>query len=91
MLDLIRDGSFDQSSNQPIPDFGVLVADYIEKALKGDKIEPGVVTQDGALWSPARLEMSDVGLQLFLGTTSVGKDNVDDPRLWGNIEKANGG
>ena len=57
----------------------------------GDKIEPGVVTQDGALWSPARLEMSDVGLQLFLGTTSVGKDNVDDPRLWGNIEKANGG
>lgn len=91
MLDLIRDGSFDQSSNQPIPDFGVLVVDYIEKALKGDKIEPGVVTQDGALWSPARLEMSDVGLQLFLGTTSVGKDNVDDPRLWGNIEKANGG
>jgi ABC-type sugar transport system substrate-binding protein len=89
-LDFIREGRFGQSSNQPIPDFGVLAADYIEKTLKGEKIEPGEVTQEGALWSPARIEDSDVGPQLFLATTSVGKDNVDDERLWGNIEKASG-
>jgi ABC-type sugar transport system substrate-binding protein len=89
-LDFIRAGSFDQSSNQPIPDFGVLAADYIEKTIKGEAIEAGEVVKEGALWSPARIETSDVGPQLFLATTSVGADNVDDPRLWGNIEKASG-
>lgn len=90
-LDLIRAGSFDQSSNQPIPDFGVLAADYIEKKLKGEAVEPGAVEKEGALWSPARIEKADIGLQLFLATTSVGKSNVDDERLWGNIEKKAGG
>jgi ABC-type sugar transport system substrate-binding protein len=89
-LDFIRAGKFDQSSNQPIPDFGVLAAEYIEKKLNGGKIEPGEVVQEGALWSPARIENSPVGPQLFLATTSVGAHNVDDPRLWGNIEKASG-
>ena len=83
----IRDGYSDQASNQPIPDFGVVAADYIEKELNGETIEPGEVVQEGALWSPARIEDSDVGPQLFLATTSVGPDNVDDERLWGNIEK----
>jgi ABC-type sugar transport system substrate-binding protein len=87
-LDFIRDGKFGQSSNQPIPDFGVLAADYIEKTLKGEAIAAGEVKQEGALWSPARIENSDVGPQLFLATTSVGPDNVEDKRLWGNIEKA---
>jgi ABC-type sugar transport system substrate-binding protein len=89
-LDFIRAGSFDQSSNQPIPDFGVLAVEYIDKKLKGEAIEPGEVVREGALWSPARIESSDVGPQLFLATTSVGPDNVDDERLWGNIEKASG-
>ena len=39
-LDFIRDGIFDQSSNQPIPDFGVLAADFIEKKLKGEPSRP---------------------------------------------------
>jgi ABC-type sugar transport system substrate-binding protein len=87
-LNAIRDGNSDQASNQPIPDFGVVAADYIEKALNGETIEPGEVVQEGALWSPARIEDSEVGPQLFLSTTSVGPDNVDDERLWGNIEAA---
>lgn len=90
-LDLIRANAFDQSSNQPIPDFGVLAADFIEKKLKGEAVEPSTITVEGALWSPARIEKADVGLQLFLATTSVGKANVDDERLWGNIEKKAGG
>jgi ABC-type sugar transport system substrate-binding protein len=86
-LDLIRAGAFDQSSNQPIPDFGVLAADFIEKKIKGEAVEPATIEKEGALWSPARIEKADVGLQLFLATTSVGTSNVDDERLWGNIEK----
>ena len=87
-LDAIRAGQSDQASNQPIPDFGVVAADFIEKELNGETIEPGEVVQEGALWSPGRIEDSEVGPQLFLSTTSVGPDNVDDERLWGNIEAA---
>ncbi|MFM8593975.1 MAG: sugar ABC transporter substrate-binding protein [Chloroflexota bacterium] len=80
----IRDGFVDQSSNQPIPDFGIIV-DWIEKELNGETLVEGEVISEGALWSPARIEMSDVGPQLFLATTSVGPDNVDDERLWANV------
>ena len=83
-LEANRAGSVDQSSNQPIPDFGIIV-DWIEKELKGETVTAGEVTQEGALWSPARIEDSDVGPQLFLATTSVTKDNVDDERLWANV------
>ena len=83
-LTAIRDGYADQSSNQPIPDFGI-ITDYIEKELAGEEIVEGEVIQEGALWSPARIEASDVGPQLFLATTSVGPENVDDERLWANI------
>jgi ABC-type sugar transport system substrate-binding protein len=83
-LQAIRDGHADQSSNQPIPDFGI-ITDYIEMELNGEEIAEGEVVQEGALWSPARIEMSDVGPQLFLATTSVGPDTVDDERLWANI------
>lgn len=88
-LDAIRAGQADQSSNQPIPDFGTLAAQYIEQELNGTPVQPGPVVQEGALWSPAHMDASDVGPQLFLATTSVGPDNVNDPRLWGNIEGAN--
>jgi len=85
-LDLIRKGETDQTSGQPIPDFGTLVAAFIEKKLKGEAIKPGEVKQDGALWSPAQLKMTDTGLQLLLSTTSVTKANVDLPGLWGNTK-----
>jgi ABC-type sugar transport system substrate-binding protein len=86
-LQAIRDGATDQCSSQPIPDFGIIV-NYIEMELNGEEIVPGEVVEEGALWSPARVEESDVGLQLILATTSVTPENVDDERLWGNISPA---
>jgi len=83
-LALIREGSTDQASGQPIPDLGSMVVEYIEKKLNGEAIEPGQVVQEGALWSPAQLKMTDVGFQLFLSTTDISIDNVDNPGLWGN-------
>ena len=83
-LNLIREGSTDQASGQPIPDFGSMVVVYIEKKLNGEAIEEGTVVQEGALWSPAQLVMTDVGFQLFLSTTDISIDNVDNPGLWGN-------
>lgn len=79
----IRDGFIDQSSSQPIPDFGIL-ADYIEKIRNGTVIEPGKVVQEGMLWSPAEIIRTDIGPVLLLPTVSVTSQNVDDPRLWGN-------
>ena len=83
-LALIREGSTDQASGQPIPDFGSMVVEYIEKKLNGEAIEPGTVVKDGALWSPAQLVMTDVGFQLYLSTTDISIDNIDNPGLWGN-------
>ena len=85
-LALIRQGATDQTSAQPIPDFGGLVAQYIAKKLKGQGAEAGQVVQDGALWSPASLKKTADGMQLFLSTTSVTKANVDLPGLWGNTK-----
>jgi len=90
-LELMRSNQFDHASNQPIPDFGVLAVDFIEKKLNGEEVMPGEIAMEGALWSPARVEKADVGLQLFLSTTAVNQSNMNDERLWGNIEKANGG
>jgi hypothetical protein len=38
-----------------------------------------------ALWSPAEIREGEYGLELLMATTAVTKDNVDDPRLWGNV------
>jgi ABC-type sugar transport system substrate-binding protein len=82
-LQAIRNGYMDQSSNQPLNDFGIVV-DWIEQELNGEPISAGEVTQAGALWSPARVDMTDTGPKLFLGTTSVTEENVDHPGLWAN-------
>ena len=82
-LQAIRDGFTDESSSQPLPDFG-LITNYIEKGMKGEKIAEGEVKQEGAPWSPASIQKSDTGLMLNLATTSVTIENVENPALWGN-------
>lgn len=83
----IRDGYSDQASSQPLPDFGIVIADYIEKVLNGEAITEGEVVKEGALWSPAKIVKSDTGFMMNLATTSVDKQNADDPALWGNQAK----
>jgi ABC-type sugar transport system substrate-binding protein len=83
-LAAIREGFSDQASSQPIPDFGVVIADYIETTLNGGVIEEGTVEKEGAPWSPATIVKSDTGFMLNLATTSVDASNVDNPALWGN-------
>ncbi|MBI5957856.1 MAG: sugar ABC transporter substrate-binding protein [Chloroflexi bacterium] len=82
-LQAIRDGFVDQASGQPISDFGIIVR-WIDLERQGQPIEAGPVIEAGALWSPAMLEQSDTGWQLFLATASITPANVDDPGLWGN-------
>lgn len=86
-LQSIRDGFSDQASSQPMPDFGTVLSGYIETILNGGTIAEGAVTKEGASWSPASIAKSDTGFMLNLATTSVTKDNVDNPALWANQAK----
>jgi ABC-type sugar transport system substrate-binding protein len=80
----IKDGWGDQSSNQPVPDFGIVV-DWIEQELNGQPVQEGEVVKEGALWSPANVIINADGTpELFLSTTSVTIDNADNPGLWAN-------
>jgi ABC-type sugar transport system substrate-binding protein len=82
----IREGWQDESSNQPVPDFGRQAIEWIEKAVvNGEPIEEGEVVQEGALWSPAQIIINEDGTpELFLSTTPVTEENTEDPGLWAN-------
>ncbi|MCL4559477.1 MAG: sugar ABC transporter substrate-binding protein [Chloroflexi bacterium] len=81
----VKDGWADESSNQPIPDFG-LVLDFVEKVLNGETLTEGQLTKDGALWSPAVIKKNADGtLECFLSTTAVTAANADNPGLWANF------
>ncbi len=82
----IREGWQDESSNQPVPDFGRQAVEWVEKVVvNGEVIEEGEVVQEGALWSPAVIIVNDDGTpELFLSTTPVTEENTEDPGLWAN-------
>ena len=86
-LAAISDGFSDQASSQPLPDFGVVLSDYMKTVFDGGEIKEGTVEKEGAPWSPATIVKSDTGFMLNLATTSVDKSNVDDQALWGNQAK----
>jgi len=82
----IREGWQDESSNQPVPDFGRQGIEWIEKmVVNGEAVEEGEVVQEGALWSPAVIIINEDGTpELFLSTTPVTEENTEDPGLWAN-------
>ena len=84
-LDWIRDGYMDGTAAQPLYDYGIVCAQFIQDYLEGREIELGVVDEPDALWSPAEIVEGEVGLELQLSTTLVTRENVDDERLWGNV------
>ena len=86
-LQSIRDGYSDHASSQPIPDFGVVLADYMETVFNGGQIKEGTVKKEGAPWSPATIVKSDTGFMLNLATTPANSSNADNAALWGNQVK----
>jgi ABC-type sugar transport system substrate-binding protein len=83
-LKAIREGYSDEASSQPLPDFGVVIADFMERLFNGETLKPETITKEGAPWSPAVVVDSDVGLMANLATTKVTADNASDKALWGN-------
>ena len=82
----IREGWQDESSNQPVPDFGRQAIEWVGKVVvDGEAIEEGEVVLEGALWSPAVIIINEDGTpELFLSTTPVTEENTEDPGLWAN-------
>jgi ABC-type sugar transport system substrate-binding protein len=86
-LAAIYDGIHDGCGSQPVSDFGIVV-DWIEKAMNDQPIEEGEVVKEGAPWSPAHIvKNTDGTMELFLGTTLVNKDNIQDTAIWTNMDK----
>lgn len=83
-LRLIREGFIDQASSQPLPDYGLLLAEFIARLLDGQPLQEETITIEGASWSPLRIVRSEAGLLASLATTNVTSANADSPALWGN-------
>ncbi|WP_181408402.1 sugar ABC transporter substrate-binding protein [Schumannella sp. 10F1B-5-1] len=74
----IRDGYLDAAVAQPMTDYIDYGADYLIKAIKGEKFTVGK-TDHGSV-----IEKRNGNLVDLLPTPVVNKDNVEDPELWGN-------
>jgi ABC-type sugar transport system substrate-binding protein len=88
MLEAILNGIADGSGSQPVSDFGIVVR-WIEEVIGGKEIKEGDVKQDGAPWSPAHIKKNADGtMELFLATTKVTAENITNPAIWTNMDKA---
>ena len=83
----IREGNMDVAINMPVNDMAALSLEYAIKLINGENVKPGEVTQEGAGWSPSQIIEGSTGLQLFINSWPVDKNNVDDTNLWGNLFK----
>jgi ABC-type sugar transport system substrate-binding protein len=90
-LDYIREGWMDLTINNPVPDFAAAAVGVAATLAKGEQL-PGEWVQEGAPWSPAKIEMAQptddkpyAGPVLNMQNFIVDQSMVDDPTLWGNI------
>lgn len=87
MLEAILNKIADGTGSQPVSDFGIVV-NWIEKQLNGETVAEGEVVQEGATWSPAHIAMNADGtMELFLATTKVTAENIENPVIWTNMDK----
>jgi len=87
ILEAILDGVADGAGSQPVSDFGIVVR-WIDQELRGKPVTEGEVTQAGAPWSPAHVKVNPDGtMELFLATTKVTADNINNPAIWTNMDK----
>lgn len=83
-MKVFRDGYFDATSSQPLPDFGVINV-LIKKVLAGEAISLGKFAETGASGPiVGAIVKAAAGPLLQLATIPVTPENVDNPALWGN-------
>lgn len=82
-LDLIRKGWEQVEVEQPMFAQAAGLAMFADKVVNGEPIEPGTYNVAG-LESTVTIE--DWGPNLKIPGAAITKDNVDDPKFWGNLK-----
>jgi ribose transport system substrate-binding protein len=85
-LDNIRKGWQQVEVEQPTYAQVYGLAMFLPKILKGEKLEPGKYK---VLGLDAVLTEEEWGPNLKIPGAAITKDNVDDPRFWGNLKFPN--
>ncbi|GAA2771806.1 sugar ABC transporter substrate-binding protein [Streptomyces rameus] len=78
-LDAIRTGRIDATVSQPADAYAKYGMYYIKAAMRGRTFKPGPTDHDSTI-----VELPGGILEDQLPAPLVTKDNVDDPKLWGN-------
>ncbi|MEU1195062.1 sugar ABC transporter substrate-binding protein [Streptomyces sp. NPDC005813] len=81
-FDAIRKGQIDATVSQPADAYAKYGMYYIKAAMQGKKFEPGPTDHDSEI-----VKLPSGILEDQLPAPLVTKDNVDDPKLWGNTVK----
>lgn len=87
-LENIWSGVHDGCGGQPVSDFPVVTA-FMQDVFDGKSIEEGEFTEEGAIWSPAKvIENGDGTMELFLATVLVDESNIDTEVPWTLMDKS---
>lgn len=81
-FDAIRKGEIDATVSQPADLYAKYGMYYIKAAMEGKTFEPGPTDHDSTI-----VKLPSGILEDQLPAPLVTKDNVDDPKLWGNTVK----
>ncbi len=82
-LDLIRQGWQQVEVEQPLYAQAAAIAMFADKVVNGEEIQPG--TYD-VLGLPSELTIESWGPNLKIPGAAITKENVDEPRFWGNLQ-----
>jgi ribose transport system substrate-binding protein len=82
-LDLIRKGWEQVEVEQPMFAQAAALAMFADKVVHGEPIEPGTYNVAGL---ESTLTIEDWGPNLKIPGAAITKDNVDDPKFWGNLK-----
>ncbi|MFJ8463501.1 sugar ABC transporter substrate-binding protein [Streptomyces swartbergensis] len=81
-FDAIRKGEIDATVSQPADAYAKYGMYYIKAAMQGKTFEPGPTDHDSTI-----VRLPSGNLEDQLPAPLVTRDNVDDPKLWGNTVK----
>ena len=82
-LDLIRKGWLQVEVEQPMVAQAAALAMFADKVVNKQEIKPGKYTVTGL---DSELTLESWGPNIKIPGAAITKDNVDDPKFWGNLK-----
>jgi ribose transport system substrate-binding protein len=82
-LDLIRKGWLNAEVEQPLYAQAAALAMFADKVVNKQEIKPGTYT---VLGLESQLSIEAWGPNIKIPGAAITKDNVDEPRFWGNLK-----